>query len=177
MIAGYDELNPSTAAVPVADYSSGCKEQVSKLRLGLPRTPFFEGLDSQIAKATDTAIEVLQKLTTTVREITLPETSIPVDEIYAKLRSVEAYAYHRQWISDSQEKYQPATRQRIIDNAAQVKAADYAQARLEVDILRREIKKVYSSGRSGDAYTAEPTGPDRRRVQSRSCQHSQHVAL
>jgi aspartyl-tRNA(Asn)/glutamyl-tRNA(Gln) amidotransferase subunit A len=97
-IAGYDELDPSTAAVPVADYRSAHKEQVSKLRLGLPRTPFFEGLDSQIAKATDTAIGVLQKLTTTVRDITLPETSIPVDEIYAKVRSVEAYAYHRQWI-------------------------------------------------------------------------------
>jgi len=68
-----------------------------------------------------------------------------VDEIYARVRSVEAFAYHRQWISDSPEKYQPVTRQRIIDNEADVKPADYAQARLELDLLRREIKKVFTT--------------------------------
>ena len=68
-----------------------------------------------------------------------------IDEIYATVRSCEAYTYHRQWISDSPEKYQPVTRQRIIDNAAQVKPADYAQARLEVDLLRRQVNKVFTT--------------------------------
>lgn len=145
VIAGYDELDPSTAPVPVPDYTGAFKTQVSKLRLGVPRMPFFEGLDEQIAKATDEAIEVLRKLTAPLQNIKLPEASIPVDEIYAKVRSVEAYTYHRQWISESPEKYQAATRQRIIQNAANVKTPDYVQARLQLDLLRRQIKQVFTA--------------------------------
>ena len=118
VIAGYDELDPSTAEVPIPDYGSAFKMQTSKLRLGIPRTPFFEGLDPEIEKALNAAIEVLSKLAATVREITLPVSSTLIDEIYTEVRSVEAYTYHRQWITETPEKYQAATRQRIIKNAA-----------------------------------------------------------
>jgi aspartyl-tRNA(Asn)/glutamyl-tRNA(Gln) amidotransferase subunit A len=86
--------------------------------LGIPQTPFFDALDSEIAKAVDAAIEVLRKLTATVGESTLPSGSIPIDEIYAKVRSVESYAYHSQWIAESPEKYQAATRERIVRNSS-----------------------------------------------------------
>ena len=145
VIAGYDELDPSTAETPVPDYRSAFKMQTSKLRLGIPRIPFFDGVDPEIAKAVDAGIEVLRKLTGTVGEITLPSVGTPIDEIYTQVRSVEAYTYHEQWIAESPEKYQPATRQRIIQNAADVKTAAYAQARRQLDLLRREIKKVFAS--------------------------------
>ena len=144
VIASYDELDPSTAAVPVADYSRACEEHASKLRLGIPRIPFFEGLDSEIAKAADAAIEILRKMTASVQEIRLPEASIPIDEIYAAVRSVEAYTYHRQWISESPDKYQAVTRQRIVQNVAAVKTSDYVQARLQLDLLRRQVNKVFA---------------------------------
>jgi aspartyl-tRNA(Asn)/glutamyl-tRNA(Gln) amidotransferase subunit A len=145
VIAGYDELDPSTAETPIPDYSSAFRMQASKLRLGIPRTPFFDALDSEIAKAVDAAIEVLRKLTATVGESTLPSGSIPIDEIYAKVRSVESYAYHSQWIAESPEKYQAATRERIVRNSVEIKAPSYAQARRQLDLLRREIKKVFST--------------------------------
>ncbi len=145
VIAGFDDLDPSTAETPIPDYSSAFKMQTSKLRLGTPRTPFFDALDPEIAKAVDAAIEVLRKLTATVGEITLPSASIPIDEIYAKVRSVESYAYHSQWIAESPEKYQAATRERIVRNSAEIKAPAYAQARRQLDLLRREIKKVFAT--------------------------------
>src|SRR6266700_1432103 len=58
VIAGYDELDPSTADIPVPDYSSAFEVQASKLHLGVPRTPFFEGLDPEIAKAVENGIEL-----------------------------------------------------------------------------------------------------------------------
>jgi aspartyl-tRNA(Asn)/glutamyl-tRNA(Gln) amidotransferase subunit A len=145
VIAGYDELDPSSADTPVPDYSSAFKLQVSKLRLGVPRTPFFEGLDPEIAKAVDNAIEVLRKLTATVGEVKLPSTTIPIDEIYVNVRSVEGYSYHSQWINESPEKYQAVTRERISRNAAEIKAPVYARARRELDLLRRQIKKVFTT--------------------------------
>ena len=143
VIAGYDELDPTTADAPVPDYSRAFKTQASTLRLGIPRTPFFDSLDVEIAKAVDTAVEVLRKRTGTVEEITLPSASLPVDEIYTKVRGVEAYTYHSHWIAESPEKYQASTRQRIQDSA-DVKSASYVQARRQLDLLRREIKKVFA---------------------------------
>ena len=145
VIAGYDELDAATSDISVPDYSSALKLQASKLRLGLARTPFFEGLDPEIEKALNAAIEVLSKLAATVGEITLPVSSILIDEIYTKVRSVEAYTYHRQWITETPEKYQAATRQRIIKNAAEITTTDYVQARLQLDLLRRRIKDVFTT--------------------------------
>jgi aspartyl-tRNA(Asn)/glutamyl-tRNA(Gln) amidotransferase subunit A len=62
-----------------------------------------------------------------------------------KVRSVESYAYHSQWIAESPEKYQAATRERIVHNSAEIKAPSYAQARRQLDLLRRQIKKVFST--------------------------------
>jgi aspartyl-tRNA(Asn)/glutamyl-tRNA(Gln) amidotransferase subunit A len=145
VIAGYDELDPSTAQTPVPDYRSAFKMQASKLRLGIPRTPFFDGLDPEIANAMDAALEVLRKLTATVGEITLPSVGMSMAEIYSNVRSVEAYTYHEEWITVDPEKYQAATRQRIIRNAADIKATTYVQARRHLDLLRRESKKIFAS--------------------------------
>jgi aspartyl-tRNA(Asn)/glutamyl-tRNA(Gln) amidotransferase subunit A len=90
-------------------------------------------------------VEELRKLTATVEEARLPSASVPLDEIWIRVRSVEAYTYHSQWIAESPEKYQAATRQRIIQNFADVKATAYVQARRELDLLRREIKKIFAT--------------------------------
>lgn len=93
----------------------------------------------------DAALEVLRKLTATQLEITLPSTGISIDEIYKRVRSAEAYAYHAQWIAESPDKYQPATRQQIIQNAGEVNTVAYAQARYELELLRRKIKNVFTT--------------------------------
>src|SRR5712692_3420565 len=44
VIAGFDELDPTTVDAPVPDYSRALKMPAAKLRLGVPRTPFFDNL-------------------------------------------------------------------------------------------------------------------------------------
>src|SRR5581483_3192112 len=51
VIAGYDEMDPTTVDTPVPDYTAAFKMQVSKLRVGLPRAGFFDNLDPEYAKA------------------------------------------------------------------------------------------------------------------------------
>jgi aspartyl-tRNA(Asn)/glutamyl-tRNA(Gln) amidotransferase subunit A len=145
VIAGYDELDPANADTPVPDYGSAFKTPVSKLRLGMPRASFFDALDPEIANAVSAAVEVLGKLASTVEEISLPSLGIPLDEIYTRVRGVEAYTYHGQWIAESPEKYQPPTRQRMIENAVAVKTTAYAEARRQVTVLRRAIQKTFTS--------------------------------
>ena len=56
----YDELDPTTVNMPARDYRRALRMQTSRLRLGVPRRTFFDGLDAEIAKAVDSAI-VLQR--------------------------------------------------------------------------------------------------------------------
>ncbi|HEU5256665.1 MAG TPA: amidase [Vicinamibacterales bacterium] len=144
VIAGFDELDPTTVDLPVPDYRLALKMPSARLRLGVPRTPFFDGLDPEIASAVDVAIEKIRKLAGSIREVQLPPSDVPLDQLYAKVRSPETYAYHSQWITESPDKYQPATRERIIQGAAAVSAADYVQARRQLDQLRRQVKNVFA---------------------------------
>jgi aspartyl-tRNA(Asn)/glutamyl-tRNA(Gln) amidotransferase subunit A len=143
-IAGYDELDPTTVNMPVTDYSRALRMQTSRLRLGVPRRPFFDGLHPEIANAMDSAIGLLRRLSGSVEEIALPPTAVPLDRLFTDVRSVEAYTYHSQWVSESPEKYQVATRQRIVENAASVSPSSYARSRRALDVARREIKKTFA---------------------------------
>src|SRR5262249_44501939 len=127
----------------VPDYSRAFRMQTSNLRLGVPQSPFFDSLDPEIAKAVDAAIAVLRKLTASGKEVSLPPSAIPLDQIFIDVRSVEVYAYHSHWLSESPEKYGATTRQRLIDNAAAVTPSAYARSRRQLDLLRREIKKTF----------------------------------
>lgn len=139
-IAGYDQPDPMTVNVPVPDYTRALTMDTSQLRLGVPRTPFFEDLDPEVAKAVEAAIGVLRKITKS-----LTETKLPPAAPMAPILGAEAYAYHAKWIAESPGLYQPFTRDRIIALAADVKAPAYAQALRETNLLRREIKDVFLS--------------------------------
>ena len=145
VIAGYDEQDTTTMNVPVPDYSRDLRAHPSKLRLAIARTPYFDDLDPEIAKAVDTAIGVLSRLTAGVSEVTLPPAGFLPGDPFSNLRAIEAYAYHAEWITKSPEKYQRVTRDRIIQLSAGVQAADYVQARRQLDRLRREIKNTFSN--------------------------------
>jgi aspartyl-tRNA(Asn)/glutamyl-tRNA(Gln) amidotransferase subunit A len=139
-IAGYDQLDPTTVDLPVPDYTRALKMKTSKLRLGVPRSPFFENIEPEVAKAVEAAIGVLRKITNSLTETKLPPTA-PLLPIIG----VEAYAYHSQWIAESPDRYQPFTCDRIIQFAADAKAPAYAEALRQTNLLRREIKNVFSS--------------------------------
>ena len=145
VIAGYDEQDTTTMNVPVPDYSRDLRTHPSKLRLAIARTPYFDDLDPEIAKAVETAIGVLSRLTAGVSEVTLPLAGFLPGDPFSNLRAIEAYAYHAEWITKSPEKYQRVTRDRIIQLSAGVQAADYVQARRQLDRLRREIKNTFSN--------------------------------
>ena len=137
VIAGYDEMDPTTVDTPVPDYTAAFKMRISKLRLGLPRAGFFENLDREYAKAVEAAIDVLRKVTASVIEVQLPH-AVAAPVIWGP----ETYAYHAKWLTESPEKYQAATRALMI-RSDDVKPEVYAEARRQVDLVRKEIKTVF----------------------------------
>ena len=153
-IAGYDELDPASVNLPVPNYGLTFQSQVSKPRLGIPRVPFFDGLDPEVEKAIAAPIEVLRGLAAEVRDITSPIVAAPLLEIWTKVAGAESYTYHSKWLAESPEKYQAATRRRLLtptnagvqgQNSAEMKASAYLEARRQLDLLRREIQKVFAN--------------------------------
>jgi aspartyl-tRNA(Asn)/glutamyl-tRNA(Gln) amidotransferase subunit A len=138
-IAGYDEADPTTADKPVPDYTRATTMPVAKLRLGIPRTPFFDQLDPDVAGAVEAAIDVLRKLTLSVGDIQIPTAVNP-----AEIWNTEIYTYHSKWIAATPQLYQPATRAAILKDGEE-KAEVYAQARWTMQLQRREIAKVFSN--------------------------------
>jgi len=53
VIAGYDQQDPTTVDAPVPDYMRALRTPTAKLRLGVPRKPFFDNLHPDVAKAMD----------------------------------------------------------------------------------------------------------------------------
>jgi aspartyl-tRNA(Asn)/glutamyl-tRNA(Gln) amidotransferase subunit A len=139
-IAGYDQWDPSTANEPVQRYTLACGMKTSALRLGIPKSLFYDDLDPEVAKAVESAIGVLRKLTSNVAEMQLPK-SVP----FRSILGVEAYAYHAQWITKSPDAYQPFTRDRILNLGGNEKAPSYADAIRQMNLQRREIRKVFSN--------------------------------
>jgi aspartyl-tRNA(Asn)/glutamyl-tRNA(Gln) amidotransferase subunit A len=138
-IAGFDPLDPASVDAPVPDYSRAIRTTTSKLRVGVARTPFFDGLNDEVAKAVEAAIDVVRKLTARVLDVQVPATGNIAD-----VWNSEIYAYHQPWITKTPELYQAATRT-LIQGAGKTSATTYAQARRQVDTVRREIRNVFTT--------------------------------
>jgi len=160
-------MDPTTVDVPVPDYVRSLKTPTAKLRLVIPRMPFFENLDPEVAKAVDAALDVSRKVTAGAKDVKLPPGGNP-----GALWTPEAYAYHAQWIAESPGKYQPSTRA-ALQRGADFKAVDYIRARNEVERLRREIKAVFADVDLLITPTMLTPAPRRRSGRGRS----QHIAV
>jgi aspartyl-tRNA(Asn)/glutamyl-tRNA(Gln) amidotransferase subunit A len=138
-VAGYDEMDPTTIDVPVPDYTRALRSSTQRLRLGIPRAGFFDNLDPEVESGINAALRMLRKMTASTTDVTLPPSGNP-----ARVWAPEAYAYHEKWITESPDKYQAATRG-TLQRSADSKAWEYVQARRQVELARREIRKTFAT--------------------------------
>jgi aspartyl-tRNA(Asn)/glutamyl-tRNA(Gln) amidotransferase subunit A len=141
VMAGYDPMDPASVDVPVPDYTRAWKMETGRLRWGVPRSPFFENLNPEVARAVEAAIAVLRKISGQVSDVTVPATF----PLLLPITGPEAYAYHAKSLAESPGRYQAFTRDRIIQFGADVKGSAYADALRQANLLRRAIRKVFTS--------------------------------
>jgi aspartyl-tRNA(Asn)/glutamyl-tRNA(Gln) amidotransferase subunit A len=139
-LSGFDSLDPvSIPSEPVNYRDAMARIGASRLKIGIPRDPFFKDIDPEIAAAADTAITQLRKLTSGVTDVSLPAIdTFPV-------LSAEIYAYHAAYVRDAERKklYQPLTLQRILDGAG-ITAAQYVEVRRQMAIARNTIADLFT---------------------------------
>ena len=81
-IAGRDPLDSTSADVPVPDYEAELDKPTGKLRLGVPKEYFAEGLDAEVRAAVESAIQQFAKAGCEVVPISLPHTSYAIPTYY-----------------------------------------------------------------------------------------------
>ena len=137
-IAGYDALDANSLAATPSDYAGVLRKGASRLRLGIPRAVFYEGLDPEIEQAVNEALRVVRGLTDSTRDVLLPPyKTLPIV-------GAEAYAFHAPYFTKTPERYQPMTRRRL-EAGARVTAAAYIEGRRELDRLRRAVSAVFAT--------------------------------
>jgi aspartyl-tRNA(Asn)/glutamyl-tRNA(Gln) amidotransferase subunit A len=81
-IAGRDPMDSTSADVPVPDYVAELEKPVQGLKLGVPKEYFGEGLDDEVRKAVEAAIQKLAKSGCEIVPISLPHTKYAIPTYY-----------------------------------------------------------------------------------------------
>ncbi|MGH7164162.1 MAG: amidase, partial [Nitrospiraceae bacterium] len=83
VIAGHDPLDSTSADVPVPDYTRALnKKDLKKLKIGVPREYFAEGIDPEVEQAAREAIEELKRLGGEIQDVSLPTTGAAIAAYY-----------------------------------------------------------------------------------------------
>lgn len=131
-LAGYDRLDVASVQHEPEDYAAASRQPVRGFRLGIPRTPFFDHLDEDIARRMDEAIQILNKLAAGTKEMTLPPTSGGFN------LPGEMYAWHEENVKGGSGRYMLPLR-RSIEQGSKALAYQYVQNRWRLELLRRTI--------------------------------------
>jgi len=136
-IAGYDALDVGSADVPVSDYVSGLRDGAKKLRVGIPRTYFFDDLDDEVRAAAEQAVVVIATLVADIRDLRVEVSSDRT------VQAAESFAYHAEHLARTPELYQPETLRRI-RTGERISTTEYIQRRRELDRERRLAHKIFA---------------------------------
>ncbi len=150
-MVGYDSHDVASVEHAKEDYVAAMKQPVSKLRLGIPRAPYFDQLDEEVAKAAEAAIEVLSKLTQTTVECHLPGTA-GFDSLSL---GAERIAYHLDLFRHNSARYSLQVRQSLDstikamnDGTGQPcaeKLVDYVLSNWKLISLRKNIDAAFNN--------------------------------
>jgi aspartyl-tRNA(Asn)/glutamyl-tRNA(Gln) amidotransferase subunit A len=82
VIAGRDPMDSTCAEVPVPDYVAELEKPIKGLKIGVAKEYFGEGLDNEVRKSVEAAIQKLAELGCEIVEVSLPHTKYAIPTYY-----------------------------------------------------------------------------------------------
>jgi aspartyl-tRNA(Asn)/glutamyl-tRNA(Gln) amidotransferase subunit A len=81
-IAGRDPMDATSADIPAPDYVAELEKPIRGLKLGVAKEYFGEGLDGEVRKAVEAAVQKLAGLGCEIVEVSLPHTQYAIPAYY-----------------------------------------------------------------------------------------------
>ncbi|WP_404952774.1 amidase [Streptomyces sp. 147326] len=135
-LAGHDPRDPASLATPAVDYRPAGGASLAGLRIGVPRTYYFDHVDPEVEAAVRRAINDLQALGARLVDVEIPMTRY-VRATQWGLMVPEATAYHEDTLRTVPELYQADVRV-LLEAGALMPAVDYLRAQRSRTLMRQE---------------------------------------
>ncbi|MFH9177538.1 amidase [Streptomyces albogriseolus] len=133
-IAGHDPRDPASVAVPGVDYRPSPEPDLTGVRVGVPRTYYFEHVDAEVAAAVHRALAQLEALGARLIDIGIPMTRY-IQATQWGLMVPEATAYHESTLRTVPELYQADVRI-LLEAGELMGAGDYLRAQRARTLMR-----------------------------------------
>lgn len=141
VLAGFDGRDPYSARSTPEDFTRNFGQTIRGAIVGIPRSFYFDSIESEVERKVKEAIEILASLGADVRLIDVPY----LDDIlnaYRLILASEAYALHRERLVKSPDGYSDEVRERLA--AGEVfKGHEYASARQLRKTALKEFNRVF----------------------------------
>jgi len=137
-IAGYDPGDPTSVNASIGNLKMPLQRDISSLRIGVARDLFWKGLHPEIERAATVALNMLSKLCRSTEEVAL------TFDIDRTLQTAEAWGYHKEFVAQSPELYQPETLRRI-RTGERVSLSEYQSKLEEQQEVRRNVGLMFEN--------------------------------
>jgi aspartyl-tRNA(Asn)/glutamyl-tRNA(Gln) amidotransferase subunit A len=112
VIAGADPADPTAAQRPVPRYESALDGNARGLRIGVPRSYYYDPVDPQIRKTLEESLAALRTLGARTVEVEVPDMAL-INTLMHVLMAVEAATIHRKWLETRRGDYAHQVASRI----------------------------------------------------------------
>lgn len=139
-LVGHDPDDPASLSVPSMDYRPGPDASLAGLRVGVPRTYYFDHVQPEVEAEVRRAIAQLADLGARLVEIDIPMARY-VQATQWGLMVPEATAYHERTLRTVPELYQADVRT-LLEAGELMPAGDYLRAQRSRALMREEWARV-----------------------------------
>jgi aspartyl-tRNA(Asn)/glutamyl-tRNA(Gln) amidotransferase subunit A len=140
--AGHDPGDPYSADKPPSSLKT-LDGKIKGLRVGIPRSYFFDNLDPQVQSAIDAALKTFQQLGASLRDVELKMAPLQRG-IWGQIACPEAYSFHEQLLKDRGQDYGADVRSRL-QVGRLLLSADYVRAQRARTLMREEARRVFET--------------------------------
>ena len=140
-IAGFDPADPATVDTPVPDYTEGLDGGVAGLRIGIPTTYFFDGVDPELAAAVHAAASAFEGLGARLVEVDPPMTELVLPALWS-ICLPEASAYHQTLLRERGADYTAQVRG-VLEVGELVLGTDYVRGLRARTLIQRAWSRMF----------------------------------
>jgi aspartyl-tRNA(Asn)/glutamyl-tRNA(Gln) amidotransferase subunit A len=108
-MAGHDPRDPTTARVPVPDFTRGIGDSIRGKTIGVPTSVLFEGADPETAELVHRSARVFASLGASVVPLKMPPTQRIAGTSYLVIQLTEPLAAHEYYLRRRPQDYQTQT--------------------------------------------------------------------
>jgi aspartyl-tRNA(Asn)/glutamyl-tRNA(Gln) amidotransferase subunit A len=177
VIAGRDDLDSTSADVPVPDYAAILNDEIVGKRIGVPRSWFGEGLDADVREAVEASIENFRGLGAEIVDVELPHAKYGIavyyiiataeassnlaryDGVRYGLRAEDSHELRQMYFKTREEGFGPEVKRRIMLGTYVLSSGYYDAYYAKAQKVRTLLKQDYARAFEKCDAILTPTSP------------------